>query len=231
VSESVPGSHCVRLADSAAYVLGALEEPEAEAHYRHLSECPICRADLARHQPVADSLALGVPRADLPPGLRARIVSVVPAEAGQPESAGRSTARWRRRLAPALASALSLAIGFSIGALALHTGSGEHNQVVRAIVVAPGHSATAELRKTGSHLELVVLGMPSPPPGHIYQVWIERGAREPRPTDALFSVTRVGSGAVDVPGDLEGVSKVLVTAEPLGGSPKPTRNPVIVGSI
>ena len=62
-------------------------------------------------------------------------------------------------------------------------------------------------------------------------MWLEHGTAAPEPTDALFSVTRTGSGAVGVPGDLQGVSKVLVTDEPLGGSLKPTRTPVILGSI
>ena len=73
--------------------------------------------------------------------------------------------------------------------------------------------------------------MPAPPPGHIYEVWLEHGTQTPRPTDVLFSVTHSGGGWVGVPGSLEGVSKVLVTAEPLGGSLKPTREPVIVASI
>jgi hypothetical protein len=34
-----------------------------------------------------------------------------------------------------------------------------------------------------------------------------------------------------VPGDRQGVSDVLVTAEPLGGSLKPTRTPVIVAKL
>jgi hypothetical protein len=46
----------------------------------------------------------------------------------------------------------------------------------------------------------------------------------------LFSVTRTGSGSVGVP-YLRGVSKVLVTDEPLGGSLKPTREPVIVAKV
>ena len=122
-------------------------------------------------------------------------------------------------------------MGLLIGALAFKGEPSERTEVIPAAVVAPGSHATAELRKVGSHLELVVVGMPAPPPGRIYEVWLEHGTAAPEPTDALFSVTRTGSGAVGVPGDLQGVSKVLVTDEPLGGSLKPTRTPVILGSI
>ncbi|MGH2854981.1 MAG: anti-sigma factor domain-containing protein, partial [Solirubrobacteraceae bacterium] len=132
---------------------------------------------------------------------------------------------------PALAGVLALGVGLAIGALAFSSETSEKTETIRAIVVAPGRHATAELRKAGSHLELVVVGMPAPPPGRIYEVWLEHGTAAPLPTDALFSVTRAGSGSVGVPGNLHGVSKVLVTDEPLGGSLKPTRTPVILGSI
>jgi hypothetical protein len=145
----------------------------------------------------------------------------------------RSTLRrlFPGRLRPGLAGVLTLGAGVAIGALAFSSSSSVRTEVIHAVVVAPGHHATAELRKVGSRLELVVVGMPAPPPGRIYEVWLEHGAAAPLPTDALFSVTKAGSGSVSVPGDLQGVSKVLVTDEPLGGSLKPTRTPVIVGSV
>jgi len=232
---------CERLPECAAYVLGALDEPEAEALRVHLAECPACRAEVAQLQLVADLLAIGVPRAAVPEGLRARVVGTARAEselrgADRREAGGAAPARargpfTRRRLVPALAGALALGVGLLIGALAFKGAPSEKTEVIRAVVVAPGYHATAELRKVGSHLELVVVGMPAPPPGRIYEVWLEHGTEAPLPTDALFSVTKTGSGSVGVPGNLHGVSKVLVTAEPLGGSPKPTRTPVILGSI
>ena len=50
----------------------------------------------------------------------------------------------------------------------------------------------------------------------------------PRPTDALFSVTSRGSGSVNVPGSLRGVTEVMVTSEPLGGSSSPTGPPLLL---
>jgi hypothetical protein len=72
----------------------------------------------------------------------------------------------------------------------------------------------------------MLAGMPQPPPGKIYEIWLSRGAA-PQPTDALFGVTRHGRGAVAVPGSLRGVKEVLVTSEPLGGSTHPTSAPLI----
>ncbi len=242
---------CECQADCAAYVLWALTEQELEAHTAHLAECSICRMEVAQLQPVADSLAIGVPPVKADRSLRARVLDTARAEAeprgeggpaaaapssarvGTRSSGGRSSVRhplaWR--LLPGLAGALALGVGVAIGALAFSSSSSVRSEVIPAVVVAPGHHATAELRKVGSRVELVVVGMPAPPPGRIYEVWLERGTEPPLPTDALFSVTKTGSGSVGVPGDLHGVSKVLVTDEPLGGSLKPTRTPVIIGSV
>jgi hypothetical protein len=223
--------------DAAAYVLSALEDGEAQSLGEHLPACTTCREEVAQLQQVADALAVGVPRADAPAGLAARIMATVYAEAELLSAAGHNADRVaparsvRRGLIPAFAAAVALAAGLLIGAFAIDPGSSEHTEVIRAVVVAPGYHATADLRKVGAHLQLIVEGMPAPPPGRIYEVWLERGTEAPAPTDVLFSVTRRGAGTVGVPGDLQGVSHVLVTDEPLGGSLKPTRTPVIVAKV
>ncbi len=231
-------ARCERCPEAAAYVLGALEAQEVQPFREHLHECAICRTEVEQMQAMADSLAIGVARELAPVDLRARIMATVHAEAELLRAAGHEAdrpnaapSRWRWRWAPALAVTAALGVGLLIGATAIDTGStDQHTQVVQAEVVAPGHNATAELRKVGSRLELVVAGMPAPPPGRIYEVWLVRGSQAPQPTDALFSVTKNGQGAVDVPGNSQDVSKVLVTDEPLGGSLKPTREPVIIAS-
>jgi anti-sigma factor RsiW len=237
VSELEQTPECERRIDAAAYVLGALDESEADTYRGHLATCAACGEEVFQLQPSVDSLALAVPRAQAPDNLRARLMAVVHAEAELLHAAGHDAdrpvprARRRWRLAPALATAGALVAGLLIGALAINTGSSTRTRVVQASVSTPGYHATAALREAGSHVQLVVAGMPAPPSGRIYEVWLERGAQPPEPTDALFSVTDAGDGSVSVPGDLKGVSKVLVTDEPLGGSLKPTRTPVIVAPV
>ena len=229
---------CVRrVEDAAAYVLRALPEQELESYREHLAGCAECKAEIAALQPIADSLALGVTRVDAPAELRVRLMEVVSGEAELLHAAGyeadrpiRARTGWRGWLRPALAATAALAAGLAIGALAINseTSTVTRTQTIEAVVLAPGYHATAALHKSGSRVVLVVAGMPAPPPGHIYEVWLEHGAQAPQPTNVLFSVTRAGGGLVGVPSDLRGVSKVLVTAEPLGGSLKPTREPIIV---
>jgi hypothetical protein len=125
----------------------------------------------------------------------------------------------------------ALALGLIVGALVLAGGSGQAVHVTTARVSASAPTAHAVLREVGSRSELDVSGMPAPPLGRIYEVWLQKGSSAPRPTDALFSVTSSGRGSVNVPGVSRGVSKVLVTDEPLGGSSTPTRAPVIVVTL
>jgi anti-sigma-K factor RskA len=230
---------CERCADAGAYVLGALEEHEVESYRAHLATCAECREEVAQLQGVTDSLAIAVPRAQAPAEMRARLMAIVSGEAELLRAAGHEAdrpvyvrSRWRPRMLPALAATGALAAGVLIGALAINTGSGQQTRVIQAQVLAPaGHDATAALRKVDSHVQLQVTGMPAPALGRIYEVWLKRGSQPPEPTDALFSVTSQGNGTVGVPGDLRGVSTVMVTEEPAGGSLEPTHSPVIVASV
>jgi anti-sigma-K factor RskA len=232
-------NHCERGVDVGAYALGALDEHEVESFREHLATCAECREELAELQGVTDSLAIAVPHVRPSPELRGRLMAVVHGEAELLRAAGheadrpvRSRSVWRWRVLPTLAATGALVAGVLIGALALNTGSAPQTRVIQAQVLPPaGHDATAALRKVGSHVQLQVTGMPAPALGRIYEVWLQDGSGPPAPTDALFSVTGQGDGTVGVPGDLKGVSKVLVTEEPAGGSLKPTHSPVIIASV
>jgi anti-sigma-K factor RskA len=240
MSSTAGENQCERCVDVGAYVLGALDEHEVEPFREHLATCATCREEVAQLQEVTDSLAIAVPRGEASDDLRVRLMAVVRGEAELLRAAGNEADRpparvrslWRWRVLPAIVATGALAAGLLIGALALNTGSSQQTRVIQAMVLPPaGHDASAQLRKVGSHVELQVSGMPAPALGRIYEVWLKAGANSPEPTDALFSVTGQGDGTVGVPGDLKGVSKVMVTEEPAGGSLKPTRNPVIVASV
>lgn len=225
--------------DVGAYALGALDEHEVEPFREHLETCADCREELAQLQGVTDSLAIAVPHAQPSADLRGRLMATVRGEAELLRASGHEADRpvrarsvWRWRVLPGLVAAGALAAGVLIGALALSSGSPEQTRVIQAQVLPPAsHNATAALRKVGSHVQLQVTGMPAPALGRIYEVWLKDGSRPSTPTDALFSVTGQGNGTVGVPGDLKGVSKVMVTEEPAGGSLKPTHSPVIIASV
>ncbi|HTQ68839.1 MAG TPA: anti-sigma factor [Solirubrobacteraceae bacterium] len=220
--------------DAAAYVLGALTGEENRRFAAHLEDCAACREEVARLQVVADALPLAAPQLSAPPELKQRLMGAVAGDAPD----GASGRRWRgvrdvrasRGSSPgrwamgAVAALAAVAIVLAVIALA-GSGGGASPRVVRARVLAPG--ATASLRISNGRGELLVNGMPQAPPRRTYEVWVQRGGA-PQPTDALFTVSGSGGATVAVPGAIAGVTAVLVTAEPLGGSPAPTSPPVIV---
>jgi hypothetical protein len=128
----------------------------------------------------------------------------------------------------ALAVLLAVVVVGVGGAVLSSTGAG-HTRVIQASVV--GTAGSAQLRLSGGQAKLIVNHLPLPPAGHIYEVWLKRAHGAPAPTSALFSVTSAGAADVDVPGNLSGVSQVLVTPEPAGGSRVPTHAPVIVAQL
>ena len=221
--------------DATAYLLGALESAEAERFHRHAKSCAVCREELAALQVVVDTLPLTAPQHPAPRALRRRIMRDVRSDSvSTPQSARRqrrfplAPSRYvpRSVLAGALAAIVALAI---FGGLELAAGGSTAARTIRASVT--GVPGSAQLRISGGHAELIVNHLSPPPPGRIYELWIKRGNRAPSPTKALFSVTESGAADVGVPGGIGGVSAIMVTPEPAGGSLVPTRAPVIVARL
>ena len=76
--------------------------------------------------------------------------------------------------------------------------------------------------------ELRVRNLPSAKNGRVYQVWFQSGEDDPKPTHTLFNVRRDGQAEVQISESLEGVDRVLVTAEPDGGSTTPSGAPLLI---
>ena len=135
-----------------------------------------------------------------------------------------------RRLRPrrgrlSFAVAITIALGIAtaaVGAGALAPGGSP--RVIRAAV------GRAQLRITGGDSELIVDHLPPAPPHRIYELWLQRGPRMPTPS-TLFAVTSQGTADLGLPGELTGVTRVLVTLEPAAGSAVPTTEPVIVARL
>jgi anti-sigma-K factor RskA len=202
-------------------VLGALPDDERSAFEAHLARCAVCRKEEAELRLAAHALPTLVPQIAPSPDLRDRIMRVVDAEAELLAAAGPEADRprptreprrfWRMLPVPLAAAALAA------GAVFLVLGDG--TQTIQARVVAAAGSARLEIH--GDSARLVGAHLPAPPPGRVYQVWLQY--REGvKPTSALFSVDRRGRATVDVPGDLDDVKQVMVTDEPPSGSEQPT---------
>jgi anti-sigma-K factor RskA len=221
--------------DAGPWVLGALDQPDAAEFAAHLDACAECRSEVAALQVVADVLPMAAPQVVPPPELKARIMSVVHAEAQLLQAAGPEADRpprpvhphperrglgWLRRLRPMPAAALAttlLALGVVGGVLAT---SGDDTKVVKGF--GPGGAQVALHVSDGKHGELDFHNMSAPPSGRVYQVWLVTGKESPRPTHALFTVMADGRARVEIPESLKGADQVLVSDEPPGGSRQPT---------
>lgn len=228
---------CMRLAEAAAYVLGALEQSELASYREHVEGCAQCRAEIAELQSVVDELPKSVPAASAPAGLRGRILANVRSEAELLNAAGHAADRpiksrrpWYRRNDFMLGAGAAATAGLAaLIAVLIAVGSSSHGKVTIVPGKGIGVARTAEvsLKRESGRAELVVAHMPPPGLGRIYEVWLVHEKQAPQPTNSLFGVTSGGSGSVDVPNNLHGVNEVLVTSEPEGGSQHPTRKPVI----
>jgi anti-sigma factor RsiW len=232
---------------TAAYLLGALDDAERAGFEEHLAGCPACRAEVDELLPAARALPISVDPVEPPPGLKARIMADVEREASLLAAAGPeadrppAAARRRRfrlpslhvpRLAPVAVAAALLLVGAGIGVAVTQFG-GEEPHTVSAQVTdtarAPDAVADVEVNDDGA--TLVAHGLPAPPSGRVYQVWLKRPGHAPEPTSALFTPSTDGTATASVPGDMDGIAQVLVTDEPEGGSRMPTRDPLLVADM
>jgi len=230
---------CSRRDDAASWALGALPEAEAAAFAQHLAGCQECRARVAALQPVVDALPMAARQEAPPPELKGRIMAVVRSEAELLQASGPQADRVRERAAQeprrgwwhrtfgalrpvpaAVLATMLLAIGVTAGIL-VSTGGG--GSVVHGF--GP-RGASVALHVDDGRGRLELEGMPAPTGGRIYQVWLVRGAGPPVSADALFTVAPDGQADVEIPKRLRADDRILVTAEPMGGSAQPTSPPV-----
>ena len=197
--------------DAAPYLLGALQPDEAQAFVRHLDRCTVCRDEVASLAPVLEALPASVPTHPVPSALRRRVRRAVRAEP-----------KRQIRHRPMTPRTGWLALGLAVAAAALVVAVGIPHARTRMIQASVGQAA---LRVDAGHGELIVHHLAPLPGDRVYELWLQSGPRVVPST--LFAVTARGRADLGVPGDLHGVSRLLVTAEPRGGSLVPTSRAVI----
>jgi anti-sigma-K factor RskA len=171
----------------------------------------VCRDEVASLAPVIDALPASAPARPVRPAFRRRMLRAVRAE---PKREVRRLSVSPRTGWLALGLAAAAAVIVQLGS------PGSPERVIHATV------GQAELRVAGSHGELIVDRLPSLPSDRTYELWrvSRRGHAVP---STLFGVTPRGTADLGVPGDLHGITRLLVTVEPRGGSLAPTTRAVI----
>jgi len=220
-----------------AYLLGGLNPTEKAEIEHHVGGCPLCQAELLWLAPAADEIATSVPQVEAPAGLKQRIMAEVAAdaeiaEAMDPSRSGRPVKQsggLRALLRPAMLGAVAavlfagLAIGYAVNGG--DSGTGLDDGPSTTITGKSNIGANAVLVRTGDSGTLKVADLKKLDEGEVYQAWIQHG-QSVIPTDSLFTPDRNGNATASIP-DLAGVSAVLVSTEPAGGSKQPTTTPII----
>ncbi|HTX32805.1 MAG TPA: anti-sigma factor [Solirubrobacteraceae bacterium] len=211
--------------DAAAYVLGALEPAEADAFRQHLDQCAVCRDEVDALTGTVQALPMAAPQLAPPKQLRQKVLRATGTE---PKRARRRIAWPVPRMALATLGAALLVAAVVVTGVELSS-SGSSGRVIQAHVT--GVSGSAELRVSGGRGELIVRNLTPPPAGKVYEVWLAAPGAKPAPASVLFGVNSRGGADVGIPATLTGISQVMVTPEPRGGSVSPTHAPVIVASL
>jgi anti-sigma-K factor RskA len=218
----------------AAYALRALDLDEAADLERHLAGCQECRTELEWLRPAVQLLPESVERLQPPPRLRERLMGQVEEEARRPGPRARGLdnlhKRDSRRLAllRPLAALATLLIVAGVAAYAISSGdSGDGDATTVAAGQTPG--VTAEMVRDGGSGTLHLAHLRQLPADEVLQAWVQRGERV-ESAKTLFVPNPDGTASATID-DMDGVTTVMVTAEPRGGSTQPTSVPIVSVSI
>jgi anti-sigma-K factor RskA len=240
------------------YALGSLSSAENRLVERHTAACPACAHLLQQYQATVGDLPEAIVMVDPPADLRTRILARAAAgregatdgagahRPARPAAAAPAARSWRERLAALFsgqAGALALAGAALIAVLALanallwmrlnrdESGSTLRTVALQAEPAAPGATGTLVISLDGAHGTLVVDGLPALAEDQQYQLWLIDDSG--RTSGGVFSVSPEGYGSVwiDSPRPLASYQSVGITVEPSGGSPAPTGDKVLGGSL
>lgn len=213
--------------DLAAYLLGALEPGEAAAMERHLAGCEDCRTELEWLRPAVQLLPESVERIEPAPRLRQNLMEQVRAEA---ESAAVSPRRERRwgfsgwSLRPLAGLAAVVLVVAAVAAYAIGTGGSGGGGETTTVTSGQAPGVTAELVSEGESGTLHLANLHQLPSDKVLQAWVERDGKV-ESAKTLFVPNQDGTASATID-DMSGVTTVMVTAEPRGGSAQPTSAPI-----
>ena len=232
--------HDPRLEEAVAFALGSLDPEQADDFREHLKDCKRCQEELRWLAPAVRALPEAVEPQTPPPGLKARLMAEVRADAEAEERRVKAAKRQERAATgsgiSAWLSGLNLGgltwkpiaglalvilvvaggIGYAVGT----GGSSSGNTHTWELKAEENGGIAATVVREGEKGEIHLAGLKQLPKGKVLEAWVEReGKVEPVP--ALFAPDKAGDASTTID-DMEDVSIVMVTREPEGGSKTPS---------
>jgi hypothetical protein len=236
--------HDRRLEEAVAFALGSLDPDQVDDFKEHLKTCKRCQDELRWLAPAVRALPEAVEPQAPPPGLKVRLMAEVRADV---EADARQARAEERREHAAAGGGLSAWLGgLRVGSLswkplaglalvilvvaagigyAVGNGGGSSNIHTWELKAEENGGIAAKVVREGDKGEIRLANVEPLPKGKVLEAWVEReGKVEPVP--ALFAPDKAGNASTMIE-NLEGVSVVMVTREPEGGSKTPSAPPFV----
>lgn len=231
----------------AAFVLGALDDDEADGVRRHLETCPTCPGLAVGLRRAVGAVPLAVEPLQPPTDLRDRILAAAgagvaptavrarPAPIPVRRTTGRRWGVWRPAVAAAAVVAFALGAGLGLGigrstappppaaAVAQYSMNGTGQ-------MEASHGSVFELKREG--LTFVQFsGLPPIAADRVYELWLIPSSGQPVP-GAVFAPDPLGGKVIVLGHDLSGYKALAVTEEAApNGAPAPTQQPQLAGTL
>jgi len=231
-----------------AYATGGLDEVESFHVRRHLRTCTSCRRLAAQYQSAFDAVGLMVPIVEPPARLRDRILSDLP---HQPPYRLPSSIRFMLdHPKSVIAAGITVLLLFTasvwinisgltprptrLAAASAHAVrldptkiSGAILSVLNGTAAAPRARAIITVGSDDTQAVLYAFGLPKPPEGHVYQLWLMKGGMHR--SGGIIRVTPEGH-AIHYIQTSEPISEFAsfgITLEPASGSQDPTGSKIL----
>lgn len=224
------------------YALGILSAEENRHIERHVDTCALCQRELTTFEAIAGELAFAVPAVEPSTGLEARLMDAAARTPQQSATPGRSWWETLKALFAHPVPAWSLgAVAVTLIAILFAVWSSQPSaptipdgiQTIAMVgtTAAPEASGLLVIDPTSNKGTLIVEDLPALDSEHQYQLWVIRDGT--RISGAIFSVDETGYSTIEVtsPRPLSEYSAFGITIEPFGGSPGPTGDKVLGGSL
>lgn len=211
-----------------AYAIDAVDDVERADFERHLAGCEACRDEVAELQATA-ALLCSLTETSPPDGLRQRVLADVATVRPLPPVTETRRPRRGRRLGLMVAAAVAVVAGGVGIAQPWHEQVPISTQVIEAsdvtkhqLAIGPATATVYRSRSVGRAV-LVTRGLPAPPAGKVYEMWLQNAAGVMEPAGLMSH-----NGTVTLKGDARAATAVGITVEPVGGSDAPTSKPVAI---
>jgi anti-sigma-K factor RskA len=231
--------------DIPAYALGILEEAERAEISLHLESCSACREELRSYQSVVDQLPTAVAQRTPPKRLRAAILQAAATQSEENRQARPGLLAWLSRPLSPVFGLIGLVLIVILGAFNIYQWQGARQAAAgpatfsefRLVSMTPPEptgrntSGVLVINQKGTLGTLVVDGLTKLDEAHQYQLWLIKDGI--RTSGGVFNVFGSGYGYLYIrsPEPLGSYTSFGVTIEPMGGSPGPTGDKVLGGSL